>query len=128
VEEKLQINLEQPTNTAVQVERVSRSEIVVHVIGGLRDEVSAQLRRSVVSGLTGSPEALVLDLSVVTDIDADGVDVLETAAAIAGEKDICFCLVLPPDSPVLDALADAKLSALFEIFSSVTEALRKTAI
>ncbi|HVQ98374.1 MAG TPA: STAS domain-containing protein [Mycobacterium sp.] len=128
MDDQLQRNLEQPTNTAVQVERVSRSEIVVHVVGGLRDEVTAQLRSSVVSGLTGSPEALVLDLSVVTDIDADGVDVLETAAVIAGERDICFCLVLPPDSPVLTALAEAKLSALFEIFSSVTEALRKTAI
>ena len=119
---------EQPTSEAVEVQRVSRSEIVVHVVGGLRDEVTAQLRWSVVSGLSGWPKALVLDLLGVTDIDADGVDVLETVAALAGERDIFFCLVLPPDSPVLAALVDAELGALFEIFSSVTEALRTTSI
>lgn len=126
--DEAQKNQEQPTSEAVQPERVSRKETVVHVVGGLRDEVTAQLHRSVLSGLTRSPKALVLDLLGVTDIDADGVDVLGAAAAMAGERDIFFCLVLPPDSPVLIALADAELGALFEIFSSVTEALKKASI
>lgn len=128
VDDGAQRESEQPPSTAVQVERVSCSDIVVRVIGGLRDEVSAQLRRTVVGKLMGSPEALVLDMTMVTGIDADGVDVLETAAALAGENDIFFCLVLPPDSPILAALADEDLSALFEIFSTVAEALRKTSI
>jgi anti-anti-sigma regulatory factor len=125
VDDKDQQSSEQPTNTAVRAERVSRSETVVNVVGALRDEVTAELRRSVVSGLRDSQEVLVLDLSAVTDIDDDGVDVLETAAAMAGEKDIFFCLVLPPESPVLTALGEAELSALFEVFYSVTEALKK---
>lgn len=126
--DEAQRNQKQPTSEAVHVERVSCSETVVRVVGGLRDEVTDQVRRSVVSGLTGSPMALVLDLLRVTDIDADGVDALATAAAMAGERDIFFCLVLRPDSPVLTALIDADLGALFEIFSSVREALRKTSI
>lgn len=58
----------------------------------------------------------------VAHIDGAGIDALVSAAALAGESDISFCLVGVQGGPVAAALAAAELTELFEIFASVNHA------
>ena len=59
-------------------------------------------------------------MSEVTRIDVDGIYALVLAAEAAGESDIPFCLSGVQGVPVQDALAEAELMELFEVFSSIT--------
>jgi hypothetical protein len=59
-------------------------------------------------------------LSEVTGIDVDGVYALGVSSGGAGESDIPFCLSGVQGVAVLDALAEAELTELFEVFSSIT--------
>ena len=65
---------------------------------------------------------LAPDLRRVARIDGAGMDVLVSAAALAGESDIPFCLVVARGSPVGAALATAELAERFEMFASVSDA------
>ncbi len=59
-------------------------------------------------------------LSEVTRIDVDGVYALGVGSGGAGESDIPFCLSGVQGVAVQDALAEAELTELFEVFSSIT--------
>ena len=63
---------------------------------------------------------MVLDLSGVIRIDAEGIDAVVSAATQAGESDISLCLVGVHGHPVGTALADAELLELFEIYTTDT--------
>jgi anti-anti-sigma regulatory factor len=67
-----------------------------------------------------------VNLSAVSRIDASGVDALASAAAVAGEADRDFCLVDGKAGRVQAALAAEQLTDLFEIFSSVSEAVQNS--
>jgi anti-anti-sigma regulatory factor len=86
--------------------------------------VTGAMQRIVSRELMRPPELLVVDLSGITRIDTDGVNALASAAVIAGESDIAFCLVDTKGGPVQSALEEAKLTELFEVFPSVGEARR----
>jgi anti-anti-sigma regulatory factor len=105
-----------------EVERLS-SATVVRVVGRLEAQAIAALRHSVIEELTGSSQLLVLDLSAVDHTNQDAIAVLVSAAEMAGEADIGIGLVVSPDGPVQAALADADKIELFEIFSSIGQAL-----
>ena len=59
-------------------------------------------------------------MSEVTRIDVDGVYALGVGSGGAGESDIPFCLSGVQGVAVQDALAEAELTELFEVFSSIT--------
>jgi anti-sigma B factor antagonist len=97
--------------------------VVVEAVGDLSGDAAQVLKRTIADELARSPALLVVDLSGVARVDADGVDALASSAATAGESDISFGLVAPRGSPIRDALAAAVLLELFEIFWSVDEAV-----
>ena len=108
----------------LNVQRRSDDTTVVEVVGDLRGDATAAMQRTVNFELTRSPAHLIIDLSAVTGIDVGGINVLSSAAGIAGEADISFCLVDPDGDPVGAALASAKLTELFEVFPTVEDAIR----
>jgi anti-sigma B factor antagonist len=80
------------------------------------------MSRTVADELTRTPAVLIVDLSEVSRIYVDTIDALASAAAMAGESDIAFCLVDGGGDGLHDAVAAADLADLFEIYPSVTEA------
>ena len=89
--------------------------------GELANGVSATMRQVVATELNRSPALLALDLTGVSRIDTEGIAALVSAATQAGESDISFCLVGAQAGPVGAALADAELTELFEIFTSLSD-------
>ena len=67
---------------------------------------------------------LVLDLSDVEQIDADGIDALHSIAELADEDDIRFWLVVPPRGALRTCLKVVELTKLVQTFSSITDALQ----
>ena len=115
-------NGQRSPSTAINVERLNIGNTVVHLGGDLVGDASP-IRQTLIEELSRAPGQLVVDLSSVTRIDAAGVHALAAAAAVAGESDRAFCLVAEKAGPVHAALAAERLSELFEIFSSVSEAV-----
>ena len=106
----------------VDVRRYPDGRRVVEVNGELLRGTVATMHRVVATELTREPAVLALDLAGITRIDAAGVDALVSAAFLAGEADISFCLVGVHRGPVGAALADGGWMELFEIFQSAAEA------
>jgi anti-anti-sigma factor len=106
------------------VERLAAGNTVVHLGGDLIGDAAAAMQQALIEELSRAPAQLVVNLSSITRIDAAGVHALATAAAVAGESDHAFCLVAGAAGPVHAALAAEQLSELFEIFSSVSEAVQ----
>jgi anti-anti-sigma factor len=102
----------------VDVKRSPTNESVIYVRGELLRGATATMRRLVADELNRAPALLVLDLSGVIRIDAEGIDAVVSAATQAGESDISLCLVGVHGHPVGPALADAELLELFEIFTA----------
>ena len=105
-------------SVSVDVKRSPTNKSVIYVRGELLRGATATMRRLVTNELTRSPALLVLNLSGVIRIDAQGVDALVSAATQAGESDISLCLVGVHGHPVGTALAEAELLELFEIFTA----------
>ena len=119
---------EQPGTIGVDVRRLPDDCVVVKIGSELQQHKAAvTVLRAAMTELRRSPALLVIDLSNVASIDRHSIDVLTTLAAEAGEADISFCLVAAPDGPVTAALAEARKTELFEIFSSVSEAREEPA-
>jgi anti-anti-sigma regulatory factor len=91
-------------------------------MGELIRDATSQMIRIVEEELARVPSPLVLDLSAVTDINANGVDALVSAATLAGESDISLCLVGVEGRPTWDALAAADLTELFEVVPPTDDA------
>jgi anti-anti-sigma regulatory factor len=108
----------------VDVYRLPPDTTVVQVVGDVTGDGTAALQRTVNEELTRSPAQLIVDLSAVTRIDLGGINALSSAAGIAGEADISFCLVDPEGDTVGAALAGANLTELFEIFPTVNDAVQ----
>jgi anti-sigma B factor antagonist len=108
----------EPCSVTVDVKRSPTNKSVIYVSGELLREATATMRRVVANELNRSPAQLVLDLSGVIRIDAEGIDAVVSAATQAGESDISLCLVGVHGHPVGTALADAELLELFEIFAA----------
>ena len=115
---------EQPRSITLNVQRRADDTTVVEVAGDLTGDATVAMQRTVNDELTRSPAHLIIDLSAVTGIDFAGINALSSAAGIAGEADISFCLVDPGGDPVGAALASAKLTELFEVFPTVDDAIR----
>lgn len=109
---------EQTDYVNVDVKRSSTNKSVIYVSGELRSGATAPMRRAVTIELNRSPALLVLDMSGVIRIDAEGVAAVVSAATHAGESDISLCLVGVHGHPVGTALAEAELLELFEICSA----------
>jgi anti-anti-sigma regulatory factor len=112
-----------PWNFDIEWQRLAANTTVVHAAGDLRGDGAASLRRTLAGELTGTPELLVLDLSDIEQIDADGIDALHSVAALADEDDIRFCLVVPPKGAVRACLKVVEVTKTFQTFASITEAL-----
>jgi anti-anti-sigma regulatory factor len=108
----------------IETHTVAAGTIVIRLTGDFCEEHAARVRRTLAGELTGSPVFLVLDLSQVARIDAEGVDTLHLAAELAADKDIGLCLVAPAQGAVRAALDAVESTDTFEVFSSVCEALR----
>ena len=111
----------QTCSVTVDVKRSPTNKRVVHVSGELVRGATATMRRVVADELNRSPALLTLDLSGVSCIDAEGIDALVLAATQAGESDISFGLVGVHAGVVGAALAEAELTELFEIFTSLSD-------
>lgn len=112
-----------PRPLTVDVHRLPPGHVVVvRVAGDLVAQVAPAIPRAVGDELRRSPGQLVVDLSLVTRVDREGVDALALCAQLAGESDISFCLAVVDGGPVLRALEEAELTELFEVFGSVDEA------
>jgi hypothetical protein len=68
---------------------------------GTSCDASRGLNRTVAEQLSMLPVGLIIDLSLVRRIDADGLEALTIAATLAGESDIALCEAreLPPARP-----------------------------
>ena len=111
----------QTCSVTVDVKRSPTNTSVIYVSGELLRGATATMRRVVANELNRSPALLALDLTGVNRIDAEGIAALVSAATQAGESDISFCLVGAQAGPVGAALADAELTELFEIFTSLSD-------
>lgn len=107
----------------VIVHRLDHNRILIRVMGDVDGDSSTNVRERLIEQLTWTPDVILVDLSGVTRIDADGVEGLIAAAALAGEPDIGLFLVAPPGGAVQTALATAEVTELFEIFSTLSQAL-----
>jgi anti-anti-sigma regulatory factor len=108
----------------INVQRLTAGNTVVHLVGDLIGDATAAMQQTLIDELSRAPALLTVDLSAITRIDAGGVHALAAAAAVAGESDRAFCLVAGNAGPVQAVLAAEQLSELFEIFSSVSEAVQ----
>jgi anti-anti-sigma factor len=108
----------------INVQRLTAGNTVVHLVGDLIGDATAAMQQALIDEMSRAQAQLIVDLSAITHVDAGGVQALAAAAAVAGESDRAFCLVAGKAGPVQDALAAAQLSELFEIFSSVSEAVQ----
>jgi anti-anti-sigma regulatory factor len=111
-------------NFYIEWQRLAANTTVVHVAGDLRGDGASSLRRTLAGQLTGTPEQLVIDLSDIEQIDADGIEALHSVAELADEDDIRFCLVVPPKGAGRTRLKVAEVTKTFQTFSSITEALQ----
>lgn len=107
---------------AINVQRLPADNTIVQVVGDATGHATAAMQRTLSDELTRSPALLVVDLSEVQRIGAGAINTLALAAAIAGESDIAFCLD-GHGGHVSAALAEAEVHELFEVFSSVNEAM-----
>ena len=117
-------NEQRARSIAINVQRLTGGNTVVHVIGDPIGDAAAAMQQALIDELSRAPAQLVVDLSVITRIDAGGVRALAAAAAVAGESDHAFCLVAPKAGPVHAALGAEQMVELFEIFSSICEAVQ----
>ena len=108
----------------IETYRATAGTNVIGVVGDFSGEGAVSVRRTLAGELTASPAVLVLDLSQVARIDAEGVDALHMAAELSANEDIGLCLVAPAQGAVRTALDAAECTDTFEIFSSVSAALR----
>lgn len=92
--------------------------------GDLRGDGATSLQRTLAGELTGTPEVLVLDLSGVQQMDADGVGALHSIAELADEDDIRFCLVVPPKGALQTCPKVVESTTQFLTFASISEALQ----
>jgi anti-anti-sigma regulatory factor len=117
-------NEKRDRSIVINVQRLTAGNTVVQVIGDLIGDATAAMQQALMDELSRAPALLIVDLSALTRIDAGGAHALAAAAAVAGESDRAFCLVAGKAGPVQAALAAEQLSELFEIFSSVSEAVQ----
>ncbi|KMO74760.1 MULTISPECIES: STAS domain-containing protein [Mycolicibacterium] len=108
----------------IEARTVTAGTIVVRVAGDICGQGGIRFRRTLVGELTGRPQVLILDLTQITRIDTGGINTLCLAAELTAEEDIGLCLVAPAQGAARAGLEAAKSTDTFEIFSSVTEALR----
>ena len=92
--------------------------------GDLRGDGATGLRRTLAGELTGTPEIVILDLSHVEHIDADGVDALQSIAGLASEEGIRFCLVVPPNGALRGCPKVVEVTMEMPTFTSTADALR----
>ncbi len=113
---------------AVNIQHLAVGDTVVHLIGDLVDDAAAAMQQTLIDQLSRAPTRLIVNLSAVGQIDTSGVDALASAsaAAVAGEADLAFCLVDGEAGRVHAALAAERVTDLFEIFSSVSEAVQNS--
>lgn len=115
---------EEPRTATITVRHLPGDTIVVQVDGELSGDGAAAMQRTVGDQLSSAPAQLIVDLSAVTSIDTIGVNALISAAGIAGEDDISFCLIDPGGNPIAAALGEAEMTDLFEVFATIFDALQ----
>jgi anti-anti-sigma factor len=111
---------------AVNVQQLAVGDTVVHLIGDLTGDAATATQQTLIEQLSRAPIRLIVNLAAVKSIDASGVDALASAAAVAGEADRAFCLVVGEAGRVHAGLAAEQVTDLFEIFSSVSEAVKNS--
>jgi anti-anti-sigma regulatory factor len=87
----------------------------------LNDTVGRALQRVAAEVLACAPRFVLVDLSAVDTVTADGVAALVVVAETAGEADIGLAVVA--GDRMRDALAENDVHDLFELYETVDEAL-----
>lgn len=118
--------LRQARSIAVDVQQLAAGRTVVRLNGDVIGNAAIVLQQTLIDQLSQSPTQLIVDLSAVRRIDTSGVDALASAAAVAGESDHAFCLIDGEAGHLHAALAAAQLIELFEVFSSVGQAIEES--
>jgi anti-anti-sigma regulatory factor len=113
-----------PWRIAVEWRRLEANATLICPTGDLRGDGAMSLQRTLAGELAGTPELLVLDLSDVEQMDADGIDALHSIAELADEGDIRFCLVVLPKGELRTCRRVVELTKMFQTFLSITEALQ----
>ena len=111
---------------SLKIEAYTEAEgiIVIRLSGDLCGDGAARVRRTLASELAGAPRIVLLDLTPVARIDADGIDALHVATELTADEDIGLGLVAPAMGVVRAGLDAVDATDTFEIFTSVSEALR----
>jgi anti-sigma B factor antagonist len=102
--------------------RRSRHAVVLTLVGELDVLARPRLREEVARQIASRPPLLVLDLSGLTFIDAQGLGALATARRLAAE---CSgrLLIVGADPRLRSLLRITRLAAVLPVYGSVAEAL-----
>jgi anti-anti-sigma regulatory factor len=110
------------TSLVVPLDHLRPGTRLVRPLGNLDDGSAAGLLALIDEQLTMTMDVLVLDLTELTRFEPETVRILERIATKLGRMDVGLCLVASEDM-VGSALDDAGVRDLFELHSSVDEAL-----
>lgn len=102
---------------------VTAGTIVIRLAGDFCGQGAVRMRRTLARELAGSPHLVILDLTGIARIDAEGIDTLRSTAEQTADEDIGLCLVAPARGAVVSCLDALEFTDAFEIFPSVSEAL-----
>lgn len=108
------------------VRRLSAGIVIVGAAGDLSGQTGSEMYQLVIAELARRPAQLVLELSDAASVDEATVQAVMSASALMGESDVSFCLVASQPNPIIAALAAADLIERFEIYPSVSEAVRES--
>lgn len=117
-------NAQRAKMVGIRSETLTPTTRIIRISGYLDADAGGAALRTLAGELIGAAEVVVLDVRAVSAIDGAGLHALHVAAELTFDEDIWLCLVDTPDGAVRVRLAEEQAAEVFEIFSSVTEALR----
>jgi anti-anti-sigma factor len=103
---------------------LARNAVVAHVIGEIDISNAEEMGATVIGATPSEAQGVVLDLSAVEYLDSAGIYVIYGMRSRLQARGQALILVIPPRSPVRDALRLAGAEHPGEVAEQVEEALR----
>ena len=107
----------------VQID-LAANALVAHVIGEIDISNADELSATVIGATPSEAQGVILDLSAVEYLDSAGIYVIYGMRSSLQARGQALILVIPPRSPVHDALRLAGAEHPGEVVEQVDEALR----
>ncbi len=107
----------------IQITRAPNA-VVAHVIGEIDISNAEEMGATVIGATPSEAQGVVLDLSAVDYLDSAGIYVIYGMRSRLQARGQALILVIPPRSPVRDALRLAGAEHPGEVAEQVEEALR----